>query len=508
MKRMSRHQPRPGFRKLHRPLEVCQEWFLRGARIAVFRNGHPMVYSGAIDRVVGKPQPQAGDAVLVTDGSEAPIAWGVFNPTSMFRVRIMQLEHEANQQHQASLVLNVPELIANRLRTAVQLRTSLALGTGLVQSSLHSFSSSNGQTAPLAATSQAASANGTEASSGLPTSTSTSTSGADSVADSSSDRQASGSQASTSKADSKGSSVYRVVNSEGDRLSGLIVDRLGDELVVASSAAWVERYRDVITQQLQKACGTSRAPVWRQSKDMLLEEGIQITAQQSDSASGAAPTDAQVQVLESGIKFWVSPSTGQKTGFYADQRDSRLAIRHLSQGKAVLDLCCYTGGFALNALAGGAHHVTGVDSSAPALALAKSNAQLNGWQQSEYHFLKDDVVKYMQQQIVEGMQWDLVVLDPPKLAPNRKSLNRALAKYRKLNTLAMRVLRPGGLLMTCSCSGAVTLDDHFLPALKEAARAAGRHFSILRSAGSGPDHPIDPGYPEGAYLKNVLLLVA
>ncbi|DBA75386.1 TPA: hypothetical protein ACH3X1_010650 [Trebouxia sp. C0004] len=298
MKRMSRHQPRPGFRKLHRPLEVCQEWFLRGARIAVFRNGHPMVYSGAIDRVVGKPQPQAGDAVLVTDGSEAPIAWGVFNPTSMFRVRIMQLEHEANQQHQASLVLNVPELIANRLRTAVQLRTSLALGTGLVQSSLHSFSSSNGQTAPLAATSQAASANGTEASSGLPTSTSTSTSGADSVADSSSDRQASGSQASTSKADSKGSSVYRVVNSEGDRLSGLIVDRLGDELVVASSAAWVERYRDVITQQLQKACGTSRAPVWRQSKDMLLEEGIQITAQQSDSASGAAPTDAQVQVTQ------------------------------------------------------------------------------------------------------------------------------------------------------------------------------------------------------------------
>ena len=180
-------------------------------------------------------------------------------------------------------------------------------------------------------------------------------------------------------------------------------------------------------------------------------------------------------MLESGIKLWVSPSTGQKTGFYADQRDSRLAIRHLSQGKAVLDLCCYTGGFALNALAGGAHHVTGqvaagpllfkhcmdqssycrdcvaaivesnchnsrvhlagVDSSAPALALAERNAQLNGWQQSQYHFLKDDVVKYMQHQIVEGKQWDLVVLDPPKLAPSRKSLNRALAKYRKLNTL-------------------------------------------------------------------------
>ena len=158
-----------------------------------------------------------------------------------FGCRIMQLEHEANQQHQASLVLNVPELIANRLRTAVQLRTSLALGTGLVQPSLHSSTSSKGHTAPTAATSQAAPTNGTEASSASTTATNTSTSGADSVVDSSSDRQASGSQASTSRGDSRGSSVYRVVNSEGDRLSGLIVDRLGDQLVVASSAAWVER---------------------------------------------------------------------------------------------------------------------------------------------------------------------------------------------------------------------------------------------------------------------------
>lgn len=153
----------------------------------------------------------------------------------------MQLEHEANQQHQASLVLNMPELIASRLRTAVQLRTSLALGTGLVQPSLHAASSSSGHTAPTAATSKEAPAYGTEASSASTTATSTSTNGADGVVDSSSDRQASGSHASTSRADSRGSSVYRVVNSEGDRMSGLIVDRLGDQLVVASSAAWVER---------------------------------------------------------------------------------------------------------------------------------------------------------------------------------------------------------------------------------------------------------------------------
>jgi len=150
--------------------------------------------------------------------------------------RIMQLAHEANQQHQASLVLNMPELIAKRLHTAVQLRTSLALGTGLVQPSLHSSSSSSSHT-----TSQATPANGTEASSASTTAMHTSTNGVDSVVDSSSDKQVSGSQASTSRAESRGSIVYRVVNSEGDRLSGLIVDRLGDQLVVASSAAWVER---------------------------------------------------------------------------------------------------------------------------------------------------------------------------------------------------------------------------------------------------------------------------
>ncbi len=155
--------------------------------------------------------------------------------------RIMQLAHEANQQHQASLVLNMPELIAKRLHTAVQLRTSLALGTGLVQPSLHSSSSSSSHTASTAATSQATPANGTEASSASTTAMHTSTNGVDSVVDSSSDKQVSGSQASTSRAESRGSIVYRVVNSEGDRLSGLIVDRLGDQLVVASSAAWVER---------------------------------------------------------------------------------------------------------------------------------------------------------------------------------------------------------------------------------------------------------------------------
>lgn len=467
-----------------------------------------MVYSGAVDRVLAKPQPQPGDTVVVTDGAETPIAWGVFNPHSMFTVRIMQLQEELGQHHDASLVLNMPQLIAARLHTAIQLRTALGLGINLSQPAATQQAKQQQLSDSAVGDTINNHTNGHQIhagpadESGVGSTDLSERGGKDhSQAVGGEERQRSGRLASTS---ARACDVYRVVNSEGDRLSGLIVDRVGDQLVVASSAAWVERYREVITEQLMQACGTSCRPVWRQSKEMLKEEGIDVAAADTGAPEPAA---AQVQVQENGVRFWVSASTGQKTGFYADQRDSRLALRHLAQGRAVLDLCCYTGGFALNALAGGATHVTGVDSSAPALELANSNAQLNGWQPSQYSFLKDDIMKYMQQQAAEGALWDLVVLDPPKLAPNRKSLNRALVKYRKLNTLAMRVVKPGGMLMTCSCSGAVSLDDHFLPMLKEAARVAGRHISILRVAGAGPDHPTDPGYREGLYLKNVLLLV-
>ncbi|KAL3134015.1 hypothetical protein ABBQ32_008452 [Trebouxia sp. C0010 RCD-2024] len=406
---------------------------LKKGKTAIFRSGNPMVYSGAVDRVLAKPQPQPGDTVVLTDGAETPIAWGVFNPHSMFRVRIMQLEEELGQHHDASLVLNMPQLIAARLHTAIQLRTALGLGINLSQPAAtqqveqQQLSDSptgdsvnnhtNGHDVHVASAHE----------SGIASTDISVRGGADHSHGE--ERQRSGGLASTS---ARACDVYRVVNSEGDRLSGLIVDRLGDQLVVASSAAWVERYRDVITEQLMQACGTSCQPVWRQSNEMLKEEGIEVAAADTGAPEPAA---AHVQVQENGVRFWVSASTGQKTGFYADQRDSRLAMRHLAEGRAVLDLCCYTGGFALNALAGGATHVTGVESSAPALELANSNAQLNGWEPSQYSFLKDDIVKYMQQQTAEGALWDLVVLDPPKLAPNRKSLNRALAKYRKLNTM-------------------------------------------------------------------------
>lgn len=234
---------------------------------------------------------------------------------------------------------------------------------------------------------------------------------------------------------------------------------------------------------------------------------------------------------------------GQKTGFYADQRDSRLLIRQAvaaqcqavtaqsdepltlpgapgdhsrtpsgsarrqHDGVRVLDLCCYTGGFALSAAAAGALVSVGVDSSASALALAVRNRERNGISEHQCQFVKADIVEYMASSLAAKEQWDVVILDPPKLAPSRKALARALPRYRRLNVAAMRLLAPGGLLMTCSCSGAVTQSGAFLPVLQEAAVAAQRRITVLRTAGPGIDHPLDPACPEGAYLTNVLLRV-
>jgi 23S rRNA G2069 N7-methylase RlmK/C1962 C5-methylase RlmI len=172
----------------------------------------------------------------------------------------------------------------------------------------------------------------------------------------------------------------------------------------------------------------------------------------------------------------------------------------------VLDLCCYAGGFALSAAAGGAAEVLGIDSSPTAVELARANVELNSWQET-CDFQRADVEDFMKQALEQRRQWDLVVLDPPKLAPNRRALDKATRRYRRLNSLAMRLVAPGGLLMTCSCSGAMSQSDTFVPTLQQAARDAGRRVTVLREAGAAPDHTIDPAYPEGRYLTNVLLRV-
>ncbi|KAG6509729.1 hypothetical protein ZIOFF_027734 [Zingiber officinale] len=364
---------------------------LKKGKTQVFKDGNPMVYSGAVDRIIGRPPPKTGDVVLVADGLERTIGWGLYNSVSMFCVRLMQLEEEVTKD--PSYALNMEKLLEARLYDAINLRRSM----------------------------------------GLP---------------------------------SPDTNAYRLVNSEGDRLSGLIVDVFGDVAVIASSAAWVEKYK----QEIEFLVGGVR------------------------------------DVLENGICYLVSLD-GQKTGFYADQRDSRLLVSSISRDRTVLDVCCYSGGFALNAALGGASNVLGIDSSLPALELAKENISLNKLDPGKISFVREDATAFMKSAAARDESWDIVILDPPKLAPRRKVLQSASGMYRNLNSLAMQITKKGGLLMTCSCSGAMTQSGSFLHILQGAASSARRRITVLRQAGASCDHPIDPAYPEGGYLTNILLRV-
>ncbi|KAK8464327.1 hypothetical protein PHAVU_011G179100 [Phaseolus vulgaris] len=387
-----------------------------------------MVYSGAVDRIIGRPPPKTGDVVLVADGTEKPIGWGLYNSVSMFCVRLMQLQDEATSD--SNCALNMEKLIETRIDAAVEVRRRLGLP------SVHT-------------------------------------------------------------------NAYRLINSEGDRLSGLIIDVFGDVAVVASSAAWVEKYKSEIEACLRKINYINHIN-WRPSVDILKEDGVN-ESDLKEMHSSTCPE--RTKIVENGIVYTISLK-GQKTGFYADQRENRQFISRISDGLKVLDLCCYSGGFALNAVRGGALNVTGIDTSLLALELAKENVLLNSIDPERISFLKEDATEFMKGALLRNESWDIVIIDPPKLAPTKKALHNASGMYRNLNSLAMQLTKRGGLLMTCSCSGAVTQSGIFLRILQGAASMAGRRITVLRQSGAACDHPIDPSYPEGAYLTNILLRVS
>lgn len=503
---------------------------LKGGRSKIFRGGAPVVYGGAVDAVVARPPPARGAVVAVADGDRRAFGWGFYNPESpLFRVRVMALagqeqqkseEREGEEEVSSSSPFDVGALVRRRVAVAAALRRSLGLPRPGV------------------------------------------------------------------------TTAYRLVNSEGDRLSGLVVDALGGSsgeesgeeggeeggkeeggsLVVASSAAWCEEHRAEIEGALLAETGGRMGIVWTRSAAMMREEGVVVPgedgeegeedgeeAEEADvaaapppstsSADSSSESEKKTVVLENGLKFLVTPGRGQKTGFYADQRESRLFVRQLVENATrrasrdeksgdekklfrVLDLCCFHGGFALSAAKGGATHVVGVDSSVPALEVARENARLNGFADEDrvVRFERGDAGDFLaraaraaRDDAEAGVSssssdnfFDLVVLDPPKLAPTRASLPAALRRYQSLNTAAMRLLlanakenggNGGGLLMTCSCSGAVAAAGAFEPMLAAAAARAGARISVLRVAGAAPCHAIDPSYLEGKYLTNVLLRV-
>jgi 23S rRNA G2069 N7-methylase RlmK/C1962 C5-methylase RlmI len=286
--------------------------------------------------------------------------------------------------------------------------------------------------------------------------------------------------------------AWRLVNSEGDSLSGLVVDVYGDLAVVQASARWVQACRGVVEAAVRETLGAATRIVHRASAGVRREEGL---------AAEAAADVEPVEVLERGLRYAVDARHGQKTGFFLDQRENRSRVRALSAGRRVLDAFCFTGGFALSAAAGGAAEVLGVDTSRPAIETATANAAANGL--PNVRFEETDAM----QVLASGRRWDVVVCDPPRLAAGRADLEAAAQRYKRLNRHAIGAVEPGGLLVTCSCSS-VMRRDAFLEVVRDAATEAHRRVTVSQVLGAAPDHPVHPSWPEGEYLKCVIAVVS
>jgi len=288
--------------------------------------------------------------------------------------------------------------------------------------------------------------------------------------------------------------AYRVVHSEGDGLSGLVVDRFGDLLVIEYFSAGMWRLRDLVRELLDELFPNSRM-YW------FAEEHV--GKQESFDCNVPAPPEGVV-IDEHGLKFRVEPGTKHKTGFFCDQRENRLALTDFCQDARVLDLCCNSGGFAIYAKAkGGAREVIGVDLDEEILEIAKSNAHLN---KTKVKFVQADIFPHLRDLHANGEQFDVVILDPAKMTRDREQIIPALKKYLDMNKLALNVVKPGGVFVTCSCTGLVS-EEQFLDMLRRAAFYANRRVQIIQVAGAGRDHPFMAHAQESRYLKTVFCRV-
>jgi len=289
---------------------------------------------------------------------------------------------------------------------------------------------------------------------------------------------------------------WRLLHGEADGLPGIVADRYGDAIVLQLLSAGAEHWRDTVADALFAIPGTRC--VWdRSDGDVRNLEGL---PERSELARGTAP-DAALVVEEHGVRYEVALAAGQKTGFYLDQRDNRRLLRNIVRDADVLDAFCYTGGFALNAAASGARSVLALDSSEPALAAARINAQLNGLSGVEWQ--EADVFQRLRRLRDQSRQFDVIVLDPPKFAPTAAHAERAARAYKDINLLGFKLLRPGGRLMTFSCSGGVSA-DLFQKIVAGAALDAGVDAQIETWLHAGPDHPVALNVPESEYLKGLL----
>jgi 23S rRNA (cytosine1962-C5)-methyltransferase len=294
------------------------------------------------------------------------------------------------------------------------------------------------------------------------------------------------------------SNAVRLVASESDGLPGLIIDRYADWIVCQFLSAGSEHWKDMIVELLQEIFpGLS---IYERSDVSVREkEGLPLRC---GVLAGAEPPEL-VEITENGMRLLVDIKAGHKTGYYLDQRDSRFAVRQWAEGRDVLNCFSYTGGFGIAALLGGAKHVLQMDSSGPALEIAKQNAALNRLDPAASEYIEGDVFKELRRFRDSRRDFDLIILDPPKFVESRNQLDKGARGYKDINLLAFKLLRPGGLLFTFSCSGHMEM-PLFQKIVADSALDAGRSAQILAVLNQSPDHPVALNFPEGAYLKGLL----
>ncbi|HKC42793.1 MAG TPA: class I SAM-dependent rRNA methyltransferase [Burkholderiales bacterium] len=373
---------------------------------------HPWVFSGAIDRVAGRPA--TGDTVAIRAASGAFLAWAAHSPQSQIRARVWSWNEGASIDE---------GFVGERVADAIARRKALA--------------------------------NATDA--------------------------------------------LRLVHGEADELPGVVCDRYGDVAVFQFSSAGGDRWREAIVDAVLAETGC-RTAYERSDLDVRQLEGL---PPRSGVLRGEL-AGAGVEIVEHGLRYGVDVARGQKTGFYLDQRANRDRVRALAAGGDVLNCFCYTGGFTLNALAGGARSVLSVDSAGAALALARENARRNGFTGARAEWLEADVFAALRGLRDAGRRFDLIVLDPPKFAPTAAHAPKAARAYKDINLLALKLARPGGLLVTFSCSGGVS-PELFQKIVAGAAADAGAVTQLLERLQADADHPVLLSFPEGEYLKGLVL---
>jgi len=305
------------------------------------------------------------------------------------------------------------------------------------------------------------------------------------------------------------SNGIRLVHGESDGLPGLVVDRYDDTLVAQFGTAGMERWKDVLADALLRETGLSKLYERSDASSRALEGLTEATGWlRGGTLPDGQPAPTGITLREHDWQLTLDVAEGHKTGFYLDQRDSRQRFAEVTRQRGfgtVLNCYCYTGGFTVAALAGGAGHVTSIDSSAPALERARAHVALNGFAAERAEFLDADVNASLRRFGAEGRSFDAIILDPPKFAPTAAHADRAARAYKDINRLAFKLLAPGGVLFTYSCSGGISA-DLFHKIVASAGSDAGVDGYITERLGGAPDHPMTIAFPEGEYLKGLVVV--